>query len=137
VDGATSDYTLSQVIQQSFLPLSYKYPELVLKLFRNPKLMRPRDKISISENFLRRRNDYIGVTANERFLASVEYVQNMWESAEEKKRRIEGTYNKSRIQAESKAHSTTPSLFLRSVGHSVSQRSEDRTRRNSAATAVQ
>lgn len=102
MDGATSVTTFAQIMERSLVRLSYKYPTLVLHLFKSDKLMKSLGVVNISEGYLRHSNDHLGVVTDKRLVASEAYVQNLWSSNETKTMKNQPLKSHVSVQAEAK-----------------------------------
>ena len=101
INGATQESTLAQMLERSLIKLSYKYPALVLHLFKSRTLMKTLGMLDISEGYLRKRNDYMGVVTDERLVASEDYVKRLWLNAKQSVRSQPERFVRT-VQAEAK-----------------------------------
>lgn len=111
--------TLAQILERSLVKLVYKYESLVLKFFKNEKLLKSMGVVNVSEQFLKERKDYMGVTTDERMIASEQYVQHLWTGNDHKTMKTHSTVHVD-VEAEAKVIITEkllnarPNLIIRS-----------------------
>ena len=141
-DGATTESAFAMIMESSLIRLSYKYPALVLHLFKSRKFIKSLGVVNVSEGYLRKQNDYLGVVTDKRLVASQPYIQEMWQNTEHQTmKNLPDKLVNSCVSAEAKVN-TDPVMVTKgngivcvASGCALSQYCQDVERRHFAAVA--